>query len=125
MTPAVAHGVGEKVHMWTRPRPVFTRWIAQAGWTRHQAKICGWSSILQVTQRVNGAPMRMPAPAGSMTCVLHALRWLRFRQTVALLRPHEAAALVVCKWEMPAPKLHKGVRASRVETPKCRGPRPR
>ena len=75
--------------------PVFFRHVRD--WPAHFAKLADfWSSVLNVTGRYEGSPMRVHADLGELTPA-HFDRWLAlFEETLAdTVDPHTAQAFLV------------------------------
>lgn len=121
ITPGVAAGITEDlihqvVHaFYTEVRrdpalaPVFDRAIGD-GWDIHLARMCDfWSSVMLLTGRFKGAPMRVHAAIPGLGPA-HFARWLQlFRQTVERVCPGEPAALFLRKAETIGQSLQLGL----------------
>jgi len=97
--------------------PIFNRVIAD-GWPEHLAKLCDfWSSVMLMTGRFKGAPMRAHAVVPDIEPI-HFKRWLQlFDETAREVCPPEAAALFSEKAAMVGRSLQMGIAVSRGELP--------
>ena len=100
--------------------PIFDRVIGD-GWDEHLAKLCDfWSSVLLMTGRFKGSPMRAHAAVPDIAPA-HFVRWLElFEATARELCPPAAADLFVAKARMIGQSLQLGLAASRGELPPIR-----
>lgn len=111
MIHAVVHGFYVQVRRDPAIGPIFNRVIAEEDWPSHLAKMCDfWSSVLLMTGRFKGAPMRVHAEMANDVGDSHFDRWLElFGQTVAEVCPPPAAALFLEKARMIASSLSTGM----------------
>ena len=92
--------------------PIFNARIAD--WDAHLAKLCDfWSSVVLMTGRFKGAPMRAHVGIPDIGAA-HFAQWLElWRETARRTCPPQAAALFIAKAEMIAASLQLGIAASR------------
>ena len=88
--------------------PIFNNAIKD--WEPHLAKLCDfWSSVLLMTGRFKGQPMRVHAMLPGITGA-HFDHWLAlFRETAESMCPPDAAALFVDRSQRIAQSLEMGI----------------
>ncbi|HEY8572758.1 group III truncated hemoglobin [Phenylobacterium sp.] len=93
---------------------IFNRRIAD--WDAHLAKLCDfWSSVLLMTGRFHGAPMRAHLQVAEINAPLFE-RWLGlWADTAQKVCPPEAALLFTARARTIASSLQLGIAASRGE----------
>lgn len=97
--------------------PIFNRAIGET-WDEHLNKLCDfWSSVLLMTGRFKGAPMKVHAEIPDIGAS-HFQRWLAiFERAAVEICPPDAAALFIGKSQMIAQSLQLGIAVQRGEPP--------
>lgn len=96
--------------------PIFEAHVAD--WESHLARLCDfWSSVMLMTGRFKGTPMRTHAALPGLKAS-HFARWLAiWKQTAGEVCPPEAAAVFEARAEMIARGLMLGLAVSRGDAP--------
>ena len=116
MIHALVHGFYAQVRADPVLGPIFNGHVDD--WDAHLAKLCDfWSSVLLMTGRFKGAPMRPHVQLPEIEPA-HFDRWLDlWRGAARRLCPPPAAALFIAKAEMIAQSLQLGISINRGEFP--------